>query len=209
MARDVQVRTDVEVAFHDSFQTGPGVLLVAGTGSIGWCRLPSGREIRVGGWGALAGDQGSGWALGLAGLRAVLRALDSMDPPTDLAHVLPDVFGHDDPHELVDALWRASKAQVAALAPRVVDAADAGDAVAAGLVEEAVSGLEEHVAALLTSWREEAPGDPPEVALLGGLVVPGGPLRSRLVPRILRLGGVVSEAPPDAARGAARLALDS
>ncbi|TVP76488.1 MAG: hypothetical protein EA352_05580 [Gemmatimonadales bacterium] len=211
LAREVRVRTDVEVAFHDSFGGAPGILLVAGTGSVAMARLPSGRTLRVGGWGALLGDEGSGWLLGLRGLRMALRSMDGMAPPTVLARILPEAFGHPDPHELVDALWRAPKSSVAALAPRVVDAADAGDEVASSLVAEAVGALVEHVEALMEAWRREEGSSgtpsPPPVALLGGLVVPGGPLRSRLLPRIRELGGEPSEAPPDGARGAARLAL--
>lgn len=208
VAREVQVRTDVEVAFHDSFRAGPGILLVAGTGSVAMARLPGGRIVRVGGWGALLGDDGSGWMLGLRGLRMVLRSLDGMAPLTELARILPDAFGHSDPHDLVDALWRAPKSSVAALAPRVVDAANRGDEVASALVDEAVEGLAEHLRVLVEAWQGSGPGaGVPPVALLGGLVVPGGPLRSRLLPRIRELGGEPSEAPPDGARGAAHLAL--
>ena len=48
--------TDVEVAFHDAFGGGPGIMLVAGTGSIAWARRPDGTVVRVGGWGQHIGD---------------------------------------------------------------------------------------------------------------------------------------------------------
>ncbi len=214
LARRVAVRNDAEVALHDAFGEGPGILLVGGTGSIALARLPSGRTLRTGGWGALAGDEGSGWSLGLGAVRAVLRGMDGRGPATTLTRRVVAAFGTDDPAELVDRLRTAAKGQVAALAPRVAAAADAGDAVAVALVEEAAGALAAHVAPLVQAWREEesatgdgAAGESPRLALLGGLVAPGGPLRSRLLPHLVALDAVLVPEALDPARGAARLAL--
>jgi N-acetylglucosamine kinase-like BadF-type ATPase len=209
LARQVVVRNDAEVALHDAFGDGPGILLVGGTGSIALARLPSGRTLRTGGWGALAGDEGSGWSLGLGAVRAVLRTMDGRGAPTGLTRIVVEAFGTDDPAELVDRLRTAAKGQVAALAPRVAEVADAGDAVAISLMDEAASALAAHVTPLTRAWRQEsgAGGEPPRLALLGGLVAPGGPLRSRLLPHLEALDAVVSPGALDPARGAARLAL--
>lgn len=213
VAERVRVRTDVEVAFHDGFGSGPGVLLVGGTGSVALARTPAGRSLRSGGWGAVAGDEGSGFLLGIEGLRAVFQAVDGRAPATALVESIGGHFGTESPGALLDRLWTAGKGEIAALAPRVAAAADQGDPVARGIVTRAVGALAAHLVPLIRGWREEAgPGGDLAaeipVALVGGLVVPGGPLRSRLVPRIRALGGAPREAPPDPARGAARLALE-
>ncbi|CAN5817883.1 hypothetical protein BH23GEM11_BH23GEM11_20110 [soil metagenome] len=210
LARSVLVRNDAEVALHDAFGTGPGILLVGGTGSIALARLPSGRSLRTGGWGALAGDEGSGWSLGLGAARAVLRALDGRGPATTLTDEVARAFGTREPAELVDRLRTAAKGQVAALAPHVEAAARAGDAVAEALADQAAASLADHVAPLVRAWHAELGGEslsPLEVALLGGLVARGGPLRSRILPRLEAMGAVPTPECPDPARGAARLAL--
>ncbi len=203
-ARSVCVVTDVDAAFQDAFGDGPGLLLIAGTGSAARARLPSGGVVRTGGWGALVGDEGSGWSLGIAGLRAALRGRDGRGPPTRLTATLPASLGYPESTSLVHHLWGLSKAEIAALAPLVVAAADQGDREAARIVDEAVDRLVEHVVALRREWTD---GVSPPVALLGGLIVPGGPLRSRLTERLHELEVSPREAPPDGARGAAMLGL--
>lgn len=68
------VRTDAELAYFGAFGGKPGgILVIAGTGSIAWTRLSNGRFLRVGGWGALLGDEGGGVWLGRETLRLCLR----------------------------------------------------------------------------------------------------------------------------------------
>jgi N-acetylglucosamine kinase-like BadF-type ATPase len=206
LASAVEVRNDAEVAVHDAFGEGPGILLVGGTGSIALARLPSGRWLRAGGWGALAGDEGSGWSLGLAAVRGVLRAMDGRGPATALEAQVTAALGTTDAPEIVDRLRTAAKGEVAALAPAVIEVADGGDPVARALVDGAARALADHLAPMVRAWRQEADDAPPPVALLGGLVVPGGPLRGRLLPLLEELGVAPLTLPPDPARGAAALA---
>lgn len=205
LARAVRVGTDVEAAFHDAFQEGPGILLVAGTGSIGWGRGEEGESRRVGGWGPLLGDEGSGYRIGLQALRAVVRESDRRGRATELGRVILGELELGDPGELVAWTEGASRAEVAALAPAVVRTAEGGDAPAEEIVAEAVEALREHLLVVLTElgpW-----GRPPEVALAGGLLDPGGPLRKRMEAMARGLGARPRSEPVDAARGAASLAL--
>lgn len=200
IAERVIVGTDVEAAFHDAFGDGPGVLLIAGTGSIAWARTPDGEVRRVGGWGALLGDEGSGYAIGLEGLRAVMRAVDGRAPSTSLTSTLPQAAGVAVPDDLVGWIEGASKGDVAALAPRVIGAADRGDPPASRIVAEAVAALVNHVRAAVSE-----PGTP--VVPWGGLVADGGPLAGRLREALEAVGYPVSDRHVDPVRGATRLAL--
>lgn len=212
VARRVTVVSDAEAALDDAFPIGgpvaAGILLVAGTGSIALARGADGDVHRVGGWGPLLGDEGSGYWLGLQGLRVAVRALEGRGPGSALASILPAAVGADDPEGVFRWVTMAEKGEVAALAPRVIAAADpvarglAADPVAQGLVGEAVDALEAHI----TGFLELVDPPPATVALHGGLVAPGGPLRSRLEEVVKELGLHLRPDEVDAARGAARRA---
>jgi hypothetical protein len=74
--------SDVELAHAAAFGGGPGVLVVAGTGSIAVARDRRGRWRRAGGWGQLLGDEGSGFWIGRAALRdPILRRRLRLGPP--------------------------------------------------------------------------------------------------------------------------------
>ncbi len=205
LAGKVLVVTDAEAAFYDAFADAPGLLLVAGTGSMAWGRAADGREARAGGWGTLLGDEGSGYDIGLRALRASVRAADGRGKETALLTRLLTQLGLLEPDDLVGWSSAAGKSAIAALAPLVIELADAGDGVAAAIVETAVAALLNQVAALLSRlgpWSA-----PPGLALAGGLIAPGGPLRDRVVAALADLECRVVERPVEAARGAALLAL--
>jgi glucosamine kinase len=202
----VRVGTDAEAAFRAAFPTGPGILLIAGTGSIAWVRDPGGATWRVGGWGQLLGDEGSGYAIGLEALRAIARADDGRGPPTALRERVLEALGLERPEALVPWALGAAKADVARLAHVVSALAAGGDAVSERILDVAAAMLDAHVDAALsrsTAWVE-----PAEVVLWGGLLAEGGPLRDRVRERLASRPVVVRAGAIDAALGAARLALD-
>lgn len=204
VARTVRVGTDALAAFQDAFGDGPGILLVAGTGSIAWGRAEDGREGRVGGWGHRIGDEGSGYAIGVEALRQVARDADGRRRATGLrdailAHL--DLSGVDD---LVPWSAGAQRGEVAALTPVVAAVAAAGDAVAREILDRAVEELERHVLAMvekLGPWETA-----PAVALAGGLLGPGGALRPSLEAALTRDRVRLLERELDPAMGAGRLA---
>lgn len=206
IARYVTVTTDAEAALADAFGDEPGILLIAGTGSIAWGRAEDGRFVRCGGWGAILGDEGSGYALGLGALRASARAADGRGPFTELNDAVLAELGIEAPQALIQWAARAGKDKVAALAPLVLQHAEAGDRTALALRVEATRALAEHVVVLherLGPWKT-----PPTVAFAGGLARPGGPLRAAVADALQRAGIEfrLHEQTIDAARGATRLA---
>jgi glucosamine kinase len=206
LARAVRVGTDAEAAFHAAFAGRPGVMLIAGTGSVAWARGPAGR-VRVGGWGQVLGDEGSGYAIGLAAVRAAVRAEDGRSAPTRLLGEALGELGLEDPTELIPWAASASKAEYASLVPLVARLAQEGDPVARGILDDAVADLDAHVAAILTRsgpWPSR-----PELLLYGGLVAPGGTLREALLERLGSRPVDVRPGEVDAAVGAALLALSA
>ena len=205
LADHVHVGTDVEAAFHDAFPDGPGVLLIAGTGSIAWVRSDDGATHRIGGWGQHIGDEGSGFAIGIGGLRLLTHAADGRDDDTRVAPALLEACGVATPEDLIAWVARATKREVAALAPVVVAAADAGDAGAEAVVAHAVQALLGHVRTAMTRLG----GEQPPVVLWGGLLAGRGPLRTRVAAAVEHAGWGVEDRPLDPVLGAAYLALES
>lgn len=205
LAGEVRVGMDVEGAHRDAFGAGAGVLLVLGTGSMAWGRDPEGMEIRVGGWGSLLGDEGSGYWLGLQGLRTVARASDGREGATILSATILEALHLPDPQSLIPWTASAGKGEVAALAPLILEAAAQGDPGAGAILEEALEEIRLHLREVASRW---APwGIPIPLALVGGLVEEGGALRDSLRGLVEEVGGELCPHPVIPVRGAAHLAL--
>jgi len=205
VAESVVVTNDALAALHNALDTAPGILLIAGTGSIAWGRNEAGSMARTGGWGELLGDEGSGYAIGLAALRAAVRAHDGRAPDTALRSTVLTRTLSSATEDLVHWSAAATKADIAALAPHVIAATDS-DPEAAGIVKQAARDLAEHIAALharLGPWSEA-----PLLALSGGLIAPGRPLRPFLLAELGEwdLPYQLLDREIDAAAGAAALA---
>jgi N-acetylglucosamine kinase-like BadF-type ATPase len=179
-ARSVRVTTDLEIALVSAFGLhDPGMLLVAGTGSAAVARLAGGRLDRMGGLGWRLGDEGGGYAIGCAGLRAVGRAMDGRGTPTSLSQQIPLSLGLDG-EKLVRWAGSARVREVAALAPIVVAAAD-HDPVACEIVSQAAEDLTAVVRALVNRTGEDL-----ALALTGGLLHEETALRRELADRLGR-----------------------
>jgi sugar phosphate isomerase/epimerase/N-acetylglucosamine kinase-like BadF-type ATPase len=148
LARDAGVRGRVVVS-NDALPwlvapplCGRGVVVVCGTGSRFVAGDGRGGLYQVGGYGYLGSDEGSAFDLGLAGLRAAVRADDDRGPATTIGARLSVTFGRT-PAELAHALAAEAfpKASVAALAPAVCDAWLDADEPASALVSAAIGEL--------------------------------------------------------------------
>lgn len=146
-----------------------GIALISGTGSFAFGRDVQGQVARAGGWGAMLGDEGSGYWLAREALRAVTRQLDGRGPVTALTECLLAALQVQEPRELPLRVAAMSRGQLAALAPQVVALADRGDAVARELTESAAGELAKLVMCLAErlGWTShEFP-----LALSGGLLL--------------------------------------
>lgn len=158
---------DATVALLGPPLNGVGILCVVGTGSITIGRGVDGRRVQCGGYEYVVSDEGSGYDLGLTGLRAASRAYDGRGPATALVGAAEDHFGLSIP-ALGD--WLAAlpspKGRVAAFAPRVCEIAAAGDAVALAAVEACAR---EIVTAVVTVSDALSRSRLP-IAFVGGLI---------------------------------------
>jgi len=142
---EIEVAGDMEIVFEDAFGAGPGVIVISGTGSIAYGRNARGETARAGGWGHAISDEGSGHWIGVAAIRAALRARDRGESSTLLKDLM-NALGAGTVEELVvrananPAPDFASLSPVVlstSLAPRAQSAADAGDSIANEVLESA------------------------------------------------------------------------
>lgn len=134
---------DALIALEAGAPDSPGIVLIAGTGSIAYGRDAEGHAARAGGWGHVLGDEGSGFWLGRQALSAVLRAADRRGEPTALAERVKAHFGVSREQDLVQPIYEGGMKPrvIAAIAPIVGEVAEAGDAVARSIVEAGVGEL--------------------------------------------------------------------
>lgn len=183
VADEVVVVTDAEVALEDAFGEGPGVLLIAGTGSICFGRGPAGALARCGGWGPVLGDEGSGAWFGRRMLGVVAAASDGREPETALTAAVLAATGVASVESLVAWAADATPAQFAQLVPALFDCAKAGDLRANALVTLGVEELALHVRTLARQLFVDERAAVP-VALAGGLAQKGSLVRKRLEARL-------------------------
>lgn len=202
-----RLTNDAELALA-ALEGAVGVAVIAGTGAIALGRDAGGRTARASGWGHLIGDEGSGYDIGRACLRAVARAADGRGPQTALVARLAAAWALEAPEAMIGQVYpTADTARIARLAPLVSAAARAGDAVARGILARAAAEL---ALAALAVGRALALPEALPLALGGGLLVHEAALREQVIRRIGRrraLGQVTVVAEPAlaAARAAARL----
>jgi glucosamine kinase len=154
------ITSDAHAACVGAHGGRDGGVVVVGTGTIGWAQL-KGRQYRVGGWGAIVGDEGSGAWIGRELMRRVLWAHDGRIQSTPLLDRAFEQF-QSDPHAIVRWASDASPHEFGAVAPLVVEHAQAGDAIGVELMRGAASHIDALAARLVALGVDR-------IALVGGL----------------------------------------
>ena len=135
-----EVVGDEVIALDAAFQGGPGILQIAGTGTNTIGRAPDGGRECAGGWSSRLGDEGSGYWIGLHAVRRALNAYDR-EEPTEILNKVGEIWGTPTLEALVNLGDSTPGPDFAALAPAISDLAEAGDAVAIGVLQQAAADL--------------------------------------------------------------------
>jgi len=166
-------------------QADCGIALIAGTGSFSYCRTADAAEDRCGGWGYMYGDEGSGYSLGIAGLRAAVMAHDGRSKPTELVHGFRNWLGENDIPRWLTELRTWDRDQIAGAAKIVCQCASSGDETAIRLIDQAADSLAQH---LTTLWNRQFNGQTADIVLAGGLLVGNEFLRVKVIDSFLAAG---------------------
>lgn len=141
------VHGDMVIAHAAALAMQPGIVAIAGTGSVVLGIDGNGGRARVGGWGPLYGDEGSAQYIAAGGLRAAARAYDGRGPSTALVEAFTRVLGLSDFRQTISRLYGPDAGNVASLCPVAHETAVAGDAVALSLFDEAAKEIAEGITA--------------------------------------------------------------
>ena len=209
--KDIVIESDARIALEGAFKGKAGIILIAGTGSIAFGKDPEGNVHRVGGWGRILGDEGSGYAIAREALNAVTKHLDGRGKKTLITDLIARKFDLSTHEELINAVYRDGF-DIAAVTPLVIQAAEKDDVEAARILNRATFELSEHVRALLlkieksTGARQKVP-----LALIGSVITSESVLSTVLKHKITfsmpQISIIAPESPP--AYGAVLLAIQS
>jgi N-acetylglucosamine kinase-like BadF-type ATPase len=133
----VVVTNDALVALVAGAGHAPGIVVIAGTGSIAYGRNAHGDAARAGGWGYVLGDEGSGYWIGRLALRAVVRQADGRGRPTSLTPRILNHFGVRRAQDLIHEVYYSGMrpSAIATVATHVQAAFDEGDETAVTILE--------------------------------------------------------------------------
>jgi N-acetylglucosamine kinase-like BadF-type ATPase len=209
-AERVSIANDTFAVLRAGTELGWGVAVVCGAGINCVGVAPDGRHARFLSLGAITGDWGGGYDVGLAAVSAAARSEDGRGPATTLEQVVPAYFGVSNPSELAEAFHngRIAQRRVVELAP-LVFAEASRDAAAAQIVDRLSTEVVDLARAALT--RLDLADTAAEVLLGGGLLQAGdGRLLGAIEAGLQEVGPslVVRPAGSPPIVGAALLALD-
>lgn len=133
-----------------------GTVVISGTGSLVYGITHSGHRQRVGGWGHLLGDEGSGYELGLSTLQAVMNSYDGVEPPTSLTERIVHEFGFNSITDLKSYIYQPDirKEHIAAFARFCVEEGEHADEKALSLLRTSAARLFRQTEALLEKNQE-------------------------------------------------------
>jgi N-acetylglucosamine kinase-like BadF-type ATPase len=168
------VTDDATIALSGALAGEPGIVVIAGTGSIAFGRNAQGRTARAGGWGYLFGDEGGGFWIAREALRAALRWEEGWGSPTALRAILLDSTGARNMNDLMHRCYTPEfpRPRIAALSLLVNDAAEKGDPIAHEILGEAAGELARLARAVRSQLFESPlinPRESTRCAYIGGV----------------------------------------
>jgi N-acetylglucosamine kinase-like BadF-type ATPase len=192
-AERLNVTHDAKIALAGALEGDPGIIVIAGTGSIAYGENAHGEAARAGGWGYVYGDEGGGFDIARQAVRAALREHEGWGPRTALTPAVIELTGAADANEALHRLYTTEwpRSRVAEMAAAVDRIASEGDPLAAEILRQAAQQL----ALLAASVRRQLWSDGGvRIAHVGG-VFQGAILLDRFRTLVMLEGDAETEAP--------------
>jgi len=163
---EIEVVGDMVIAMEAASGSAPGVIVIAGTGSIAYGRNAAGLTARAGGWGFAISDEGSGHWIGRAAVAAAMRTFDE-GQNSGLLESIMKACGANTREQMIVVSNASPQPDFAALFPAVLSAAAAGDPKAHDILAQA--GVELATLGKIVISRLFADAEPAPVAMSGGV----------------------------------------
>lgn len=205
VAGEIVLCGDEEIALEAAFRGGPGILVIAGTGSHIVGRCSDGTLVSAGGWGPVVGDEGGGSWIGLQALRAAFQAQDR-GVKTPLLTEARKVWKLDSLGQLIAKVNHHQRPDFSELTECVVRCAAAGDPVAASVLERAGRELAKQVSLVVEKMYTVrcAPGDTARIAFTGSVLGKVEPVQRSFLEHmhLLAAGSRLANTPVEPLEGA-------
>ncbi|HEY0079966.1 MAG TPA: BadF/BadG/BcrA/BcrD ATPase family protein [Pyrinomonadaceae bacterium] len=206
----LEVVSDADIALYGATEGKPGLVVIAGTGSICCGSNARGRHACAGGWGPVVGDEGSGSWIARRGLQAAAKAADGRGSPTPLTKAACKYFNVPSPIDLSTAVYAPNMTndRIAGFARHVVECARRRDSVSREIVAEAGRELGAAAVAVIRELRMERESFP--LGYVGGVFEAGDLVLVPLRKEVARVAPKARLSQPliDPAEAAARMARE-
>jgi N-acetylglucosamine kinase-like BadF-type ATPase len=170
---EVEVVSDADIALFGATDGAPGLVVIAGTGSVCCGINARGKQMCAGGWGPVAGDEGGGAWIARRALSAITHAVDGRGPETALTKAACEYFHVTTPDDLSTAIYAPtmSNERIAGFGKEVIKAAKEKDPVARAIIAEGGRELGIAAAAVIRNLKLER--ERFQVAYVGGVFLAG------------------------------------
>ncbi len=189
----VVIRSDVYMTLYGLTRGNRGVLVVSGTGSMGIAADADGRIFVSGGWGRLTEDEGSGYYIGINGIKAALRYADGMGEKTVLLEKMLSYYGVREARDMINVFYGGAVPDIAGFSAVVGEAAEEGDAEAGKVLRLAAGKLTDCAASLI----RRIDGENAVVGVYGSVLCKNGTVRNEFEKRLGSLYPGVTVKEPD------------
>lgn len=165
-AEKIIMDSDLFVALEAMGTEAECAAIISGTGSMAIYRDKCGNISHTGGWGYILGDEGSGYAIGLAGIKAAIKSAENCGPETALFGECLNYFSIKNIYDLIDLYYEktVSRKVTAAFAKVVYECAESGDEIAKSIISAEAKELANTTLGLFKEKAKETP-----VGLWGGV----------------------------------------
>lgn len=185
------VESDARIALEGAFSGKPGAILIAGTGSILFGKDSDGFIHRVGGFGRIIGDEGSGFSIGKEALRYAAKFFDGRGEKFSFIEHLKDEYHITGTDTLIAEVY-SNGLDIASLTPFIVTSAKQGDPICKKIIDLQSDELIEHVAAIDKILKQ----DSMDLSFIGGLITTDNYYYSIFADKLrVSLGNVIIKSP--------------
>lgn len=154
----IYMRSEAEISLMAALKRQYGLLAISGTGSNTYGITKSGHIYRVGGWGHLLGDEGSGYQIGLQTLKSVIKSHEGVEPPTVMSSLIIAAYPIEHIADLKTYIYQPAitKHDIASFARCCIEAAEAGDEAASRIISQQAEELAVTTSTLIRQHAEFA-----------------------------------------------------